>query len=425
MPPPPPDDSSSPLAAHVESLYALAQVLVGAEEAGAMVQSVYERAAEVPPGQRPSDQRAWLFRLMVDAQEGDLHSAGAEVHPGSDTSFTDDPFRREVAEQTAERVLPVAFAACSLHERFILAVDVLGDPPTEVLAAALDTTAANARSVRDQARSALRASLRDVLKGPERMLVDVALPEEVLRDQLRALLLDRFSSAPDGLHSTVGEILAQAQAEHLSSSEATAKRALLPQAREAVQQWLSLRGLLGGLAFVLIITAGIGGANYFLSSASPDARPSSPSIVDLSVERADRVEMALATSDAEEAAAYVHRTWDRRVSIPSIQGASLSGVGQLSLAMATADTTVPVLRYRDAEKGTDMHALLFNYALLDTLGDRVTLDRQRRTKLAANRGLLTARHLNQAVVLWRQRDDIVVLVAPNTDPDRLQARIQL
>lgn len=418
------DSDSRSLTSHVEVLYALARVLTGSDEARSLVQSVYQHAAEVPPEQRPSDERAWLFRLMVDVQEGDLPPAGAEVHPAGDTSFTNDPFRREVAEQTAERMLPTAFAACSLHERFVLAIDVLGDPSDEVLAAALDTSTANARSVRDQARSSLRASLRDVLRGPERMLVDVALPDTALRDQLRDLLLARFHPAPDDLHSTVTEVLERAQAERLAQADdtpASTSQSLLPWGLDTLWNWVSLRGLLGGLGFLVIVMAGIGGANLLFSPSSPAPSPSA-SIVDVAAQRADGVQSSLDTPDPDRAAAYIRRTWDRRVSVPAIQDASFNGVGRLSLEMGTE---IPVLRYRDDESGGRILAFAFNYALMDSLGERATLDRQRRAELAANRQLLTAQRPNQAVVLWRQRDDIFVIVAPNITADSLRARIRL
>jgi hypothetical protein len=417
---PPSSDASRSLAAHVEVLFALARVLAGTDEARSLVRSVYEHAAEVPPQQRPSDERAWLFRLLMEVREGDLSSAGDQDPPRPDSSFTGDPFRREVALQTAERMLPTAFAACSLHERFILAIDVLGDPSDEVLAAALDTGPADARSVRDEARSALRASLRDVLKGPERMLVDVALPEDALRDQLRDLLLDRSASAPDALHATVSDVLERARAQRRAAASET-QPSSSPSLFGALERWLSLRGLLGGLAFLVVVTAGVGGATYFLSSSEP-ASVSSSSLVDFSVQRADGVEIALDTDASATAAQFIRRTWGRRVSIPSIDGASLAGAGRLSLEMGGS---VPALRYRDDNSGAAITVLVFNYALMDTLDGRATLTRSRRTKLAANQGLIAPQQTDPAVVLWRQRDDIFVVVAPDAEAGPLSSRIQL
>ena len=431
--PPSDSDSSRSLLRHVESLYALARVLAGSDDAATLIRSVYEHAAEVPPDQRPADERGWLFRLMVEARDGDLKPAGAEVHPGSDTSFTQDPFRRAVAEQTAERMLPVAFAACSIHERFILAIDVLGDPSDELLASALVTSPTNARSVRDQARSALRASLRDVLTGPERMLVDVALPDEALRSHLRELLLNRFHPPPSSLHASLTELLERARAKHADAATADTNSDetgglvpafSLPSGVTSALEWIrersSLRGLIGALVFLLLVSGGISGASYFFSSSSPSAPSPTPSVVDLSVQRSGDVPVVLQTRDSAEATAFIRETWGRRLSVPSIEDATLRGVGRLSLS---PDVDVPALLYTTGK--TDVIAFALNYALVDKLGNRATLKRDIRAKLAANDSLLTEQRNDQAVVLWRQRDDIFVIVAPNTDADTLRSRIQL
>lgn len=425
----PDSDADRSLLHHLEGLYALVRVLAGPDEAAALLRAVYEHAAQVPPPQRPSDERAWLFRLVGEARDGDLAAADPGSPADGDSSFTNDPFRREVAAETAERRLPVAFAACSLQERFVLAIDVLSEPSDEVLAAALNTSPTRARSVRDQARSALRASLRDVLRGPERMLVDVALPDDVLREHLRDLLLSRFPPAPASLQSSVMEILDRAQAQRERESPSTESTPLLDgasvrdrwkQALTAVRDALSLRGLIGGIVFLVVVMAGIGSASYLFSS-SP-APPSPRGVVDLSAAQADRVERVLQTETPSRASAYVYQTWDRRISVPRIEGASLRGVGQLSLPM---DTDVPALLYADDETGTELVALAFNYALLDQLGDRATLDRTHRTRLATNETLLAEQRGDRAVVLWRQRDDIFVLVAPSLQADTLRSRIRL
>lgn len=425
----PDPDADRSLVQHVETLYPLARVLADPDEAAPLIRTVYEHAAEVPTAQRPSDARAWLFRLLLQARDGDLQPNEKEEDPGSETSFTDDSFRREVAAETAEQRLPVAFAACSLRERFILAIDVLGEPADDVLAAALDTSPEDARSVRDQARSALRASLRDVLRGPERMLVDVALPDEVLRGHLRDLLLDRFTPAPPSLQSTVLETLERARATRAGGSASTdsswipgieAARTILNRTLDAVPAGLSLRGLIGGVAFLLVLMAGIGGGAY-LFSPSPSS-PATRSVVELSADRADRVEVALETNTPSRASAFVQQSFDRRLSVPEIDGASLRGVGRLALSMGT---DVPALLYADDETGTRITALAFNYALMDQLGDQATLDRDHRTRLTTNETLVSEQRGDRAVLLWRQRDDIFVIVAPGLQADSLRSRIRL
>ena len=423
----PDSDADRTLIHHLEALHALARVLTGPEEAATLIQTIYEQAAQVPPQQRPSDERAWLFRLMVQARDGTLRPGETE-EPSPDRSFTDDSFRREVAEETAERRLPVAFAACSLHERFILAVDVLGAPSDNILAAALDTSPDEARSVRDEARSALRASLRDLLRGPERMLVDVALPDDVLREQLRDLLLGRFHPAPPSLQSHVVDTLERAQEEReeeRASTESTsgagveAIRSLMNRAVDTVRGDGSLRSVIGGLAVLLVLGAGTAGAFYLFSSAS--APSASNSIVDLSADRADRVELSLETDTPSRASAYARHSFDRRVAVPEIDAASLQGAGRLSLR---SGTDVPAFLYTDDETGSQIVALAFNYALVDRLGNQATLAPNRRTKLTANETLLSEQRGDRAILLWRQRDDILVVVAPGLRADALRTRIR-
>lgn len=417
----PASDSNLSLAQHLPALYPLARVLVGSDEAVSLVRKVYEHAAEVPPRDRPDDERAWLTRLMVDARDDGRSPAETEVTAQNEPSFTDDPFRREVAKRTAERALPAAFASCSVHERFILAVDVLGDRSDENLARALDTSVTDARSIRDRARSALRASLRDVVSGPERMLVDVALPDDALRGQLQALLTEHFDSAPSSLRSDVTEILESARAERLSEgSPDSPSTSSSPAAESTIQEFFSVRGLVGLLLVGLLVAAGIGGASYLFSSEPSSA---STSVIDLSVRQAENVQLTVTTSDPPEAAQYIRQTWDRRLSVPTIQGATLRGVGQLPLS---EEVSVPALLYADDQGEDPIVAYAFSYSLLDQLNDRVDLARELRSKLAANDGFLDRDHADRGVILWRQRDDIFVIVAPpNTDTDTLRSRIRL
>lgn len=414
-------DSSS-LDRHLGSLYPLARVLAGPEEADSLVVQVYERAAAVPPPQRPSDKRAWLLRLMMEVRDAPSQADGAEASPDDPASSSaDDPFRRTVAEQTAERMLPVAFAACSVHERFVLAVDTLADPADAVLAAALDTSSEDARTVRDQARSALRAALRDVLSGPERMLVDVALPDEALRSQLRALLSERFQPPPSSLGSRVTEVLESARAQRVASSTEEEDPSSEPSGQWAV--WGALRRALFSRTAVivvlglLLVAGGIGGLSYMPSSGS-----SGQGVVELSVGRAADLTTALRTQSASEAATYIRQTWNRRVSVPSIEGATLQGVGRLAV---DDRAEVPALLYRDDETDRRIVAYAYNYALVDRLGDRARLAQDLRGELAANDALLPRQRSGRGVVLWRQRDDIFVVVAPDSDAEALRARIRL
>lgn len=413
------DSSSRPSspAQHVRALYPLARVLVGTDEADALIRRVYEHVAATSPAERPDDTRAWLFQLLLNAQDAALEADEAEDTPDPESSFTDDPFRQEVATKMAAEKLPVAFAACSVHERFLLSIDALTHPSDEVLAQALDTSLADAQSIRDQARSGLRASLRDVLNGPERMLVDVALPDDALRRHLRDLLADRFHPVPPSLQSDVAAILKRARQEEDEAGPASVLPAWLPGWFESVVQALSSPRGIAGLVLVLVLgIAGIGTVSY-ISLRSGSSGPAS--LVDLSVRQAASVRMAHPARSANGAAAYVQQAWGRRLSVPTIEGAALRGIGRSALG----SEEVPVLLYADDDSGRQIAAYAFNYALLDRLDSSVVVDRSLRTQLASGR-LLPRSQTNRAVVLWRQQDDIFVVVGPGSDADALRARIQ-
>lgn len=409
-------DASS-LAQHVQALYPLARVLVGSDEAPPLIRQVYEHAAAVPPADRPTDERAWLFQLMLDAQDGSLESAGAEVTPNAATSFTDDPFRRDVAETMAKEKLPVAFAACSVHERFILAIDALANPSDEVLAVALDTSTTNARSIRDRARSSLRASLRDVLNGPERMLVDVALPDDALRTQLRHLLADRFHPVPPPLRSDVAEILEDADSAHSDASSSPIPAWLPDQIGNLLPSPAALRRLVGAALVSLALASGIVGAVYLFTSSSP---PASTNLIELSVQRAPSLDIAHPAQRPDAAAEYIRRVWNRQLSIPSITDATLQGIGEASWA----DQSVPVLFYTDTRTDRRMAVYAFNYALLDQMDSLAVLTHEARTELASAQTPLVRRQSGRGVAVWRQRDDIYVLVAPGLTESTLRSRLQ-
>jgi len=413
---PPDPSSSSSLARHLEALYSLACVLAGPERADALVERAYQRAVDVPPSQRPSDERAWLFRLLAKARN-DAPTADSADEAGASDASPEGTFRHTVAVETARRHLPIALAACSTRQRFVLTLDVLG-ADAQTLAAALDLGDEEARSARDQARSALRASLRDVLNGPERMLVDVALPDEALRRLLRDLLEDEFLPLPSSLEHRVQQRLQAAEPEPSTSDEADADapaEGLWPALRRPLNSRISI---LVGLALVFL-AGGLAGLAYF-DTPSPPA--SSRSIVAFAAEPAPDVSSAHDTGAPDEAAAFIQQTWNRRVSVPVLDGASLQGVGRRPLV---GSAEVPALLYRDDDSDTRIVAYVFNYALLDRIGDRIRLGSSLRDELAANDTPLTRRREKQALVLWRQRDDIFVLVAPNVSPDTLRSRIQL
>lgn len=111
-------DSSS-LLEHLETLYPLACILVGSEEAPHLLRRTAEDAVEAPPTDRPADVKAWLRRLLQAARDDRSRSETDLGSRAADERETTDAWRRDAAEQILEAALPIALARCTPQERFL------------------------------------------------------------------------------------------------------------------------------------------------------------------------------------------------------------------------------------------------------------------------------------------------------------------
>lgn len=405
------------LVQHIRVLYPLAHVMVGPEEADQLLRNTYEQAAAVPPPDRPSDKREWLVRLLLDAQAPAPHSPETASPTGDDRTLSDDAFRRDIAEQVAQHNLPVAFASCTVRERLLLTVDALTESSDAALADVLDTTASDVPSLREHAYTTLRTSLRDVLTGPERRLVDTALPDGALRSHLHTFLTDRCQPPPSDLESEVTDIVAEGPKEKTDSTSAHTPTAAVRRGADALRQWMNTRqGIASVLLAAVLLVVGIGGASLF----STESSPSSVNVVTLAARHAATLDATHKTNSPDEAAAYIERTWNRQVGIPSLTKASLHGVGRFALSDSS---TVPVLLYTDSDADHPIAAYIFSYALLDQTNDQVRLPSSLRAELVTPDSLFSPSVSDHNVVLWRQRDDIFVVAAPSTSSPALRSRI--
>lgn len=411
---------SSALFETLETLYPLACVLTGPDEAETLLRRVFERAAQVPPIDRPDDHRAWLFRLLLEEQ-GDL----ALPSPSSDrvpdpTSESSHPFRQEVAEQILEGALPAAMAACTVQEQFLLALGVFGDADgaPDVLATALDTTPETAQQLYTDAGTALRANLHDVLTDREQWLVEETLSDEAFQEAVEALFEKRFPRIPPSIRADIRRTLQTTRSkrdegpaeEPAPSNDSTSLSDRLP----SVFQSYSLVGAVVALAVLVIVGLGI---YYWTPPSSPASSPR-PSLVAFSAQRTDSVQFKLKTNTHSEAEAYVQSTWNRRVTLPSIENAELQGVGQLRIS---GSLEVPVFLYAD-ENDPRITIFAYSYALLDRIQGRASLEERLRSKLAQSKHLVTHRNAAHQGILWRDQDDIFVAVTSSIPVDSLDLR---
>lgn len=415
-----PDASS--LFGHLETLYPLAHLLAGPDEAPALLHRVFERAGTTRPADRPDDLEGWLLRLLLDEHEADALTADEEERSPESTPDAPDALWQEVAQQVAEDALPTALATCSVQEQSLLALDVFSgadDRRDATLATAFDTTASEAQELQSKAWAALRDHLREVLSAPERTLVDEALPDETLREAVRDELANRFPRVPPSLRAQIRATLQTASpTEESPSREETFRPDETTLLLDRLPSALRGRSLLLGLAVLVLVIAGGIGVSYLTQPASTPS-PSRPSLVAFSAQRADSVQPALTTHSASEAKAYVASTWNRRVAVPSIGGIQLRGVGRLRVENGVE---IPTFLYADPDDTSRVAIFAYSYALLDRMEAQATLGTRLREELAHSKHLVTHQNSMQGGILWRHQDDIFVAVTPTAPPESLRLR---
>lgn len=448
-----------PLTQHIDTLYPVARVLVGDAAAPRLVQEVFRRAMHVPDDQRPSDTEQWLVHLLLDVRAGKAapeetdydggytymgaqapdvsaidrspaddtdddsrgDTASAETSPVSSvTSPSARPelassrgFRREVARTVAERALPVALAACSEQERALITLHASGSRPDSTLAPIAKTIAGDVGTALDEAYGELRAALRDVLTGPERMLIDTALPDAALESVLKAYVTNQYHPAPARLRSDVASIVEQSQ-----DGESESRSRSQMSKDDVLSVTLQRVGLT-----ILIVTV-IAGAVYsgmwlIPSSSEPetDPTPNTLSLIDLSTDRIGRVQALAQTQDADSVADRIRTEFGRRLRVPRIQQAGVSGVGVLDLG----PVAVPVILYADSTVAQSplpvIKTLVYSYALIDNLDGMADLDPELRRGLETADSVMVRTAGDARVALWRNADDVFVTIATNMDGD--------
>ena len=393
----------SPLLEHLEPLYLLACTLVGPDDAPSLLRRTAEQAAKRDPGDRPSALADWLQALLRTAEEdAELAAAdSAERTPEGDDGS--DPWRRDAAEQILEATLPVAFAHCTPRERFALAVEGLAP-----------TRGTGWTEAPEEARDALWSTFEDLLSGPEYRLVRESLPEEALQEAIRSLLAARHPPAPRSLRSQLQDALASSSPSQTESSTKESGSLL-----DRLPTRPRPRALLFTLLLGALVLAGGIGISYYTGPSSASSSPSQ-SLVAFSAAQAGSLPPSLETSSRSEGAAYVDSVWDRRLTVPRIRGAAFEGVSRLR---TSTDADIPVFVHTD--DSTRFTTFAYSYALLDQLESEATLAREVRTALSqAHRVVASDQAHSDRGVLWRDRDDIFVTVAPTLPTDSLRARLR-
>ena len=318
-------------------------------------------------------------------------------------------FRREVARSVAERALAVALAACSEQERALLTLHASGARPDTTLAPIAQTIAGDVGTALDEAYGELRAALRDVLTGPERMLIDTALPDTALESVLKAYVTTQYHPAPARLRSDVAGIVEKFR------DDESERRSRSQMSKDDV-----LSVTLQRVGLTLVIVTVIAGAVYAGMSLVPSAPEPEPtqdtmSLVDLSTNQIGRVQALAQMQDPDTVAAQVRTEFGRRLRVPRIQQAGVSSVGVLDLGPAQ----VPAILYADSTVAQSplpvIKTLVYSYALIDNLDGIASLDPKLRRGLETADSVMVRRSGDARVALWRNADDVFMTIATNSE----------
>lgn len=414
---PSPTPPSSPLFDQLEALYPLACVLAGTDAADALLLRVAERATDTSPEERPDDVQSWLLGLLLqDYRRTRNATSEAERTEGEPR----DDLRKDVTRQRVKEAVPAALAACSIEERFLLALDVSSVSDTLKsgnLATTLDLPRAEAHALQNDAWATFNQHLDDTLSATDRSLVHQTLPDDAIRTAVHETFASRLPSMPSSVRARVRSVLENGPAE---SEEGRSELSAEPTGQDTSStSWSGARTVLVSLTVLAVVAASAIGVAYW--SRSPSLPPSTAPLSAFSAQHLQAVELALSTDRPERAKAYVASTWNRDITVPAVSGSDLRGIGHLRLPDGP---DIPVFLYGDPADTGRIAIFAYSYALVDELEPQATLGRTQRQALAENRHLVTRQDSANARIIWRDQDDIFVAVAPSLSPEELSGRIR-
>ena len=322
----------------------------------------------------------------------------------SEEQATLDALQRRSARACLDRLLPAAFASLPEHHQLTLLALIrrrAAEPAHEQRGAAPPAADKHA----DPARHALRNELFEQATTGERRLLHRYQDRDWIDEGLARLLAPLPS--PDVSTGRPGDAPVGTQR---GASVAPSEK------EPTLTRSTSLRRLVVGL--LLIATAGLIGV--LISQSTSPASPERLDLISITARQADALHLTLETTQRIEAEQFFARRLGRRFSVPVLGGASLEGVGTVPLAPSAE---VPALRYADGSTGAAITVYALSYALLDRLSPHAQLSPRILSRLQEPGRQTTLASSDRQVVLWRQRDDILLAVA-SSELAALAPRVQ-
>ncbi|MES3630241.1 MAG: hypothetical protein PPP56_08750 [Longimonas sp.] len=390
--------STPPLTQHVDVVYTLMAALVGSHQAPALTYQVFERAADVPPRKRPDDRLLWLLELALQVYTEHMAEDGTDGYD----------MRREAAETIVQKTLPSAWAACSPHTRTLLTARFVLDLSPAAVGQLIEQPADEVEQAIAAARASLRATLRDMMSGGQRMLVDTAFPDEELNASLRTFLNKTHGTPPAELRSQVARAL---KAERTASAQTRSQRT-----ERRRSQWLKTSAVIAGLLALVVLAWGV----RSVWTASADADDDQPSLIEFSVQHADVLTSIIQSDNADSLQAVWEAETGSTLRVPRIERAQLTGLAALPLN----PEPVPVLQYRDIDAQASIRVFAYSYAQLDQLEEQAVLPRPIRQTLDSEDTFVEQSVQGRPILVWRVRDRVYLAVFASAARDARPERVE-
>ncbi len=171
--------------------------------------------------------------------------------------------------------------------------------------------------------------------------------------------------------------------------------------------------------FITIAVVAIGVVGYLLAPRTYEETPvrELDDLYTLLVIGSEFSEPEVMVEQPDSLSRFIYRKFHRQVRVPELKGLRLEGLSTLALP---GDSEVPVLIYRDT-LGVYTRMPVLNYTVLDRLADKVIVDSTLFKELEQERKVVVRKIRAYYLGIWRERDDIYVLITLQ-DPRTLLAR---
>lgn len=382
---------------HLDSLFRFAQVLTAdADQAAALVEATYRQAQTADLSGRA---KADLLETMIAVHQAErdlpVATAAASLH-------------RRLAMTYVTEALPRLLATLPTADWRVLHLRAVEDLDWAEIARLLRTDEATVQTRFERARSVLTRMLYTSASPPERRLLEQGLNEDAwLAEALTHAMATSLTPLPPTLRSRVVAALrgsasdtpSQAKDEHLDH----------PQSQDG-SRWR--RAL---IVVLIIATAALTG---YAVTTTLEREPEVNLIV-LSASQADLISPSVQSNAPEAVERYIRDRLGWRIVVPTIDETILIGVDVHEVAQGVE---VPVLLYQDTEADLPIILFTYTYALLNQYEDRIRLAPEILRSIERDRSFDLQSYDGDTVLIWRNRDDIFVAVTPLDDatlPDRI------